>query len=49
MLLGPVMGTQLFALNPAFLWWACGALGVLSGVLMLLVIRSRRSTHDCAS
>jgi MFS family permease len=35
MVIGPPAGTLLFALNPAFVWAACGALGIIGAALML--------------
>lgn len=35
MLIGPPLGTLLFAHNPMLLWAACGALGVLSASMLL--------------
>jgi len=35
MIIGPPAGTFVFARNPAFVWAACGVLGVISAALML--------------
>ncbi len=35
MIIGPPAGTFVFARNPAFVWAACGVLGVISAMLML--------------
>jgi MFS family permease len=35
MIIGPPAGTLLFDRNPAAVWAACGALGVISAILML--------------
>jgi MFS family permease len=35
MVIGPPAGTLLFAHNPAFVWTACGVLGIISAMLML--------------
>jgi MFS family permease len=43
MLVGPYMGTQLFARSPAVLWWVCGALGALSALVMVLEVRPREA------
>jgi MFS family permease len=36
LVVGPPLGTWLFSYNPAWLWLACGVLGLLSSALMLL-------------
>ena len=41
MLLGPPLGTLIFARNPSILWAACGVLGVISATLLLLPSRSK--------
>jgi MFS family permease len=35
MMIGPPAGTLLFERNPAFVWTACGVLGIISAMLML--------------
>jgi MFS family permease len=42
MVIGPSAGTFLFARNPAAVWAACGALGVLGAVLMSIPPRRVR-------
>jgi len=41
MLIGPPLGTLIFARNPMILWAACGVLGVISSSLLLVHSRSR--------
>ena len=41
MLLGPPLGTLIFACNPSILWAACGVLGVISATLLLLPFGSK--------
>jgi len=43
MVIGPPVGTLLFAHNPAFVWTACGALGIISAMLMLQRRQIKRS------
>jgi MFS family permease len=43
MVIGPPGGTLLFEHNPAFVWTACGALGIISAILMLQRRQSTRS------
>ena len=43
MVIGPPVGTLLFAHNPAFVWTACGALGIISATLMLQRRQIKRS------
>jgi len=43
MVIGPPAGTLLFEHNPAFVWTACGALGIISATLMLQRRQSTRS------
>ena len=41
MLLGPPLGTLLFARNELLLWLACGALGIIAALLLVTVSRPR--------
>jgi MFS family permease len=43
MIIGPPAGTFVFERNPAFVWAACGVLGIISAALMLQRRQSTRS------
>jgi hypothetical protein len=40
--LGPVLGTALFAIAPRAVWPACGAIAMLGSLLLLPATRERR-------
>jgi hypothetical protein len=38
-MVGPIVGTLVYARDPAVLWWTCGVVGVTSAALALLAGR----------
>ena len=43
LVLAPIVGTAAYAANPTVLWLSCGALGVVSALLVLGVTPRRRA------
>ncbi len=41
LIIGPGLGMKLFALGPAVLWLACGSLGALAAIIILISIKAK--------